>query len=146
MSIRLVLSYFLSVALFSIQVHGEDLKSCGEARYYSSEYTCYEGNVLCPTVFGLPTLPCNGACYSNKMYECASGNLRLLPRATSPFTMVAHSTGTRSNGQIVKACENFLELGPGARICTSCRDAPLSANCGGYKNQSVLLPNGEMVS
>lgn len=124
----------------------EDLESCGEARYYPSEYTCYADNTLCPMLFGLPSRPCNGACYPGEMYNCDSGHLRILPEASGPFTLTAHGIHPNVDGQLVRACGNYLAIGAGARMCTWCLNAPPQYDCGSYQNKTVLLAGGEMVS
>jgi hypothetical protein len=136
-----------ALALAAIVPHAlaEDLQPCGEARYFPSEYTCYNNATLCPTVFGLPNFPCNGACYYKEMYQCTSEKLRLLPEATGLFGLVAHSNNPYLNGQQVKACGNYLAVGAGARECTTCRGAGPDVACASYQNKTVLLTTGEMV-
>jgi hypothetical protein len=138
---RLV-AVFATILTWCSSTVAEDLKFCGEARYYPSEYTCFNNSILCPVAFGIANQPCNGACYQREMYQCDAGNLKLLPQATSPFVMVARSTSQNVNGQVVKACGNYLALGADARLCTSCT----GPDCSTYRNKTVLLPSGEMVS
>jgi hypothetical protein len=142
---RLTLAILSLTAVLSPAL-AEDLKSCGEAPYYPSEYTCYSNSTLCPVTLGLATLPCDKACYHGEMYQCVSGKIRLLPEASTPFTLVSHGMSQHINNQTVKACGNFLAIGAGARECVSCLNSPPQYECGTYQNKTALLPNGEMVS
>ncbi|KAF2245512.1 carbohydrate-binding module family 52 protein [Trematosphaeria pertusa] len=49
----------------------EDLVWCGNARYYPSKYTCFDG-FLCPKTNGEVYLKCGTACYSTRTYYCDS--------------------------------------------------------------------------
>ncbi|KAF3038763.1 hypothetical protein E8E11_005389 [Didymella keratinophila] len=49
---------------------------CGSAPYRPGEYTCWNGNFLCPVLNGEATLACGGtACYNPREYNCADGKL-----------------------------------------------------------------------
>ncbi|KAK0786678.1 hypothetical protein LTR75_013112 [Friedmanniomyces endolithicus] len=52
-----------------------NLKPCGDAYYLSSQYTCYNGDFLCPVLNGEATLRCGLACYRPEMYGCVNGEL-----------------------------------------------------------------------
>lgn len=72
----------------------KDLRSCGSAYYVPSRYTCYPGDLLCPTFNGEPTLPCGPACYEAGIYGCSDGELtQSLPSLApgSSGTTSAHS-------------------------------------------------------
>ncbi|KAH8808732.1 hypothetical protein F5884DRAFT_380529 [Xylogone sp. PMI_703] len=62
---------------------GESLLPCGDAFYYASKYTCYDGNFLCPVLNGEPTLRCGPDCYLPEMYSCANGHLVYPPVSTT---------------------------------------------------------------
>ncbi|KIW01176.1 uncharacterized protein PV09_07460 [Verruconis gallopava] len=67
------------------------LQVCGDAFYQKSEYTCYEGDFLCPVIDGAPTLPCGQDCYNSSMYSCIGGRLTLIQ------TKSDHSCDNSSN-------------------------------------------------
>lgn len=130
-------------------VRAEDMETCGDASYFPSEYNCYDDSALCPIMYNLPTLPCNGStagCYAGEMFSCEDGNLKTLPEATDPFTLTAHGTRPMYENLEVKACAGYLAVGANARECTSCKDAGPDVDCDSYGRDAVLLPNGEMVS
>ena len=100
-------------------------------------------------MYNLPTLPCsNGTsgCYAGEMFSCEGGELKMLPEATTPFVMEAHGTRNTYKNLTVKACATYLAIGANARECTSCSGAGSDVDCASYQNDTVLLPNGEMVS
>src|SRR3954465_4152565 len=87
---------------------------CGTAPYYPADYTCYNNNILCPILYGQPTLPCNSACYSPDMYQCAGGQLQLLPQATTsspPFKLQVRSSNPALNGLVGKVCGLAFNVG-----------------------------------
>ncbi|KAF7186258.1 hypothetical protein HII31_12333 [Pseudocercospora fuligena] len=43
------------------------------------QYTCYDGDFLCPVLEGKPTLQCGPDCYLPEMYSCDQGKLRYPP-------------------------------------------------------------------
>ena len=51
------------------------LLSCGSAQYLPSQYTCFNGNFLCPIIDGDATQQCGDACYSTSAYTCYNGQL-----------------------------------------------------------------------
>ncbi|CAK1355986.1 unnamed protein product [Cercospora beticola] len=60
-----------------------ELLSCGEAYYYASKYTCYDGDFLCPILNGEPTLRCGPDCYLPENYSCSNGKLVYPPTGGS---------------------------------------------------------------
>ncbi|GIZ41013.1 hypothetical protein CKM354_000433000 [Cercospora kikuchii] len=60
-----------------------ELLSCGEAYYYASKYTCYDGDFLCPILNGEPTLRCGPDCYLPENYSCSEGKLVYPPTGGS---------------------------------------------------------------
>lgn len=130
----------------------EALQTCGAARYFASEYSCFGNRTLCPVMYNLPTVPCatgavdGGSCYAPEMFSCApGGKLETLPAASTPFTLTAHGTRATYRNLTVKACGGFLAIGANARQCTSCAGAGPGVQCAAYGNKAVLLPSGEMV-
>ncbi|KAF2172082.1 carbohydrate-binding module family 52 protein [Zasmidium cellare ATCC 36951] len=81
----------------------EELRDCGEARYYPSMYTCYDGDFLCPILNGEPTLRCGEDCYLPEMYSCSNGEL-VYPPGSSIATASAISTSTSSSATSVPTC------------------------------------------
>lgn len=82
--------YSISAALAAAQVvsalpqgTADELKACGDAYYYPSRYTCYDGDFLCPILDNGPTLRCGPDCYLPSMYSCSDGHLVYPPTATS---------------------------------------------------------------
>lgn len=73
-----------------------NLKPCGDAYYYPSKYTCYEGDFLCPVLDGVPTLKCGTACYLASMYSCANDELVYPPTSTSTPS-ISQSSSTPSS-------------------------------------------------
>jgi hypothetical protein len=142
--VRIILAAAASLALLA---QAEDMKSCGAATYYPSEYTCYNNSSLCPIMYSLPSVPCSGAggCYASEMFSCEGGSLKSLPKASGPFTLVAHGTRATYQNMTVKACGNYLAVGANARQCTSCSGAGPDVQCANFQNRTVLLPSGEMV-
>jgi len=79
----------LSVLLLShsqlLNAQPTELEACGDAYYSSSkartprpiesqsltwmQYTCYDGDFLCPVSDGEPTLRCGKDCYLQEMYS-----------------------------------------------------------------------------
>jgi len=145
MAAKWLFSIFSLAATLGPVVMAEDLASCGAARYYPSEYACYDDKVLCPVTFGTATLSCEGTCYDKEQYRCVDGKVKLLPKATGPFVLVAESDNEILNGRVVNACGNYFAIGAGARQCASCRGITDNFACGSYGNQTVFLPNGKMV-
>ncbi|KAK5733387.1 hypothetical protein LTR17_009759 [Elasticomyces elasticus] len=83
MSTSLLLPLLLAIGVYGAPPPVDlKLKPCGEAYYLESQYTCYDGNFLCPVLDGEPTLRCGPACYSTTMYGCSDGEL-VYPAGTS---------------------------------------------------------------
>ncbi|KAK4207072.1 hypothetical protein QBC37DRAFT_434034 [Rhypophila decipiens] len=135
----------LAASLAAAQA-GESIEMCGSAPYYPSEYTCYgdETPMLCPHVYGRPTYPCSGACYSPSMYQCCSGQLHLLPAQTGAFRLEVHSLDEQLHGRIAEVCNLQFHVGDEAETCVYCFNAPPQYVCSTYQNETVLLPSGSM--
>ncbi|RFU24505.1 hypothetical protein B7463_g11833, partial [Scytalidium lignicola] len=87
--------------------NGEALLPCGEAFYYMSKYTCYDGNFLCPVLNDEPTLRCGPDCYLPEMYSCSNGHLVYPPVSTATSTApvsTPSSTNSTSPGSIPGVC------------------------------------------
>lgn len=140
----------LAVGLAAPVILAEELRTCGGASYFPSEYACYGDSALCPIIHGLPTAHCGGSggCYAREQFSCDDGGaLRTLPEATSPFTLTAFGARPGFGNMTVKACGGFLAIGANARQCTSCSPGPgANVQCAEYRNQMVLLPGGQMVT
>lgn len=148
-TILAVLAFATSSSLFFSPAFAQEERSrCGAASYHPNEYTCYGNTTLCPTVFGLPTKPCgdSGGCYSPGHHSCGEdGTLHDLPNASSPFTLAAWGVRKAYQNQTVRACGGYLAFGANARSCHACTAAG-GTNCASYKNSTVFLPDGRMVS
>jgi len=48
---------------------------CNGQPYLASQYTCYNGNLLCPISNGVIYQPCGTACYDPANYGCSNGKL-----------------------------------------------------------------------
>ena len=60
-----------------------------------SQYTCYDGDFLCPVLDSFATLRCGGDCYLPEMYSCnAEGKLAYHP---SPLDTSASATGSTNS-------------------------------------------------
>lgn len=130
------------------QCQSEDMAICGSAPYYASDYTCYDNATLCPTLYGQPTHPCSGACYSPDMYQCRDGQLQLLPTDDAsgpPFKLEVHSPNPVLNNRRLNVCDLQFHAGEGAETCVYCYNAPPQFVCSSYQNETVLMPSGAMV-
>lgn len=143
-----VLAALAMAATMAAPALAEELQTCGAASYYPSEYTCYDDSAICPIIHTLPTAHCSGTggCYAKEQFSCEDGTLKSLPDATSPFTLAAYGARPNFANMTVNACGNYLAIGAGARQCTSCSPGSgAKTNCSEYGNQTVLLPDGQMV-
>ncbi|KAH6855909.1 hypothetical protein B0I37DRAFT_65244 [Chaetomium sp. MPI-CAGE-AT-0009] len=134
-------------AVSLVRGQGEQLEFCGSVPYYASEYSCYDNKTLCPRLFGQPTLPCSGACYSPDMYQCRDGQLELLPvhdATGTPFKLQVHSSNPALNNSLAKVCNLQFNVGEDAETCVYCFNAPPQFVCSEYRNETVLLPSGAM--
>ncbi|KAF8137886.1 hypothetical protein K438DRAFT_1786236 [Mycena galopus ATCC 62051] len=67
-------------------VNGVKYQACGEDCYMMAEYTCFNGNFLCPyTSGGIATQACGDACYSPYEYSCNNGQLTAVPSCIEDF-------------------------------------------------------------
>ncbi|GAB1309881.1 Endo-1,3(4)-beta-glucanase 1 carbohydrate binding domain-containing protein [Madurella fahalii] len=149
MAVARVLAAVAVAAAVAAPVLAEELQTCGAASYYPSEYTCYDDSALCPVIHTLPTAHCSGSggCYAPEQFSCEDGTLKSLPDATSPFTLAAFGARPNFGNMTVNACGNYLAIGAGARLCTSCSPAPgAKVQCSEYGNQTVFLPGGQMAA
>ncbi|RDL30331.1 Glycogen debranching enzyme [Venustampulla echinocandica] len=72
------------------------LQQCGEQFYYPSNYTCFDGNFLCPIEDRTPTLKCGGGCYLPDRYSCQDNNLVSSPTSNGQPTTNS-TTGIECN-------------------------------------------------
>ncbi|KAK0914317.1 hypothetical protein LTR57_014009 [Friedmanniomyces endolithicus] len=75
-----------------------NLKPCGDAYYLSSQYTCYNGDFLCPVLNGEATLRCGPACYRPEMYRCVNGELVYPPAGGAAAGSPGSGSATTSSG------------------------------------------------
>jgi hypothetical protein len=140
-------SLLILCAVGLVRGQSEQLEFCGSAPYYASEYTCYDNHTLCPRLYGQPTLPCSGACYSPDMYQCRDGQLGLLPvhdATGTPFQLQVHSSNPALNNRLAEVCSLQFHVGEDAETCVYCFNAPPQFVCSEYRNETVLLPSGAM--
>jgi hypothetical protein len=142
-----LVSLLILCAAGLVSGQSEQLEFCGSAPYYASEYTCYDSNTLCPRLYGQPTLPCSGACYSPDMYQCCDGQLQLLPthNENSPFKLEVHSANPALNNRVAEVCNLQFNVGEDAETCIYCYNAPPQFVCSEYQNKTVLRSSGAMV-
>ncbi|KAF2453784.1 carbohydrate binding-domain-containing protein [Lineolata rhizophorae] len=69
---KILLSVLFGAATAAL---AQDLQWCGSARYDPAQYTCFDGDFLCPIENGEPTLRCGDACYKQDAYGCSNGVL-----------------------------------------------------------------------
>ncbi|KAF4556484.1 Endo-1,3(4)-beta-glucanase-like protein 1 [Elsinoe fawcettii] len=75
MRLSSIVLWLPTLALAAPQRDPSTLQNCGFARYYREEYTCYDGDFLCPIASGRPTLRCGPDCYDPNVYGCSNGRL-----------------------------------------------------------------------
>jgi len=63
-----------------------DLRPCGAAYYHPAQYTCYEGDFLCPMINGKATLRCGEDCYLPDRYSCSNNHLVYPPQSNLSAT------------------------------------------------------------
>jgi len=130
----------------------EESQRCGSLTYLPSEYTCYNNTLLCPmTPGGGAAMGICGTstCYDAGQYECSSTNGGTLVNrvaAKGPFVLSAQTPNPILNKQVVNVCGGYFAIGAGARQCASCQGIEQGRICSSYGNQTVLLPDGSMVS
>ncbi|KAL2267384.1 hypothetical protein VTJ83DRAFT_4661 [Remersonia thermophila] len=139
---------FLAVgAIAPLGALAEDIHFCGPAPYYPSQYTCYDGNFLCPILYGQPTLRCGEACYSPDMYFCGAGDqLHLIATLGpgNPFTLQVQSSNPAINGRPVEISGLRFRVGADVQTSTWCYHAPPMYDCGSYSNKTILRPEGNL--
>lgn len=68
-----------------------------------SQYTCYDGDFLCPILNSEPTLRCGEDCYLPEMYSCSNGEL-VYPPVSSSSTSSLTASLTLSSAPFVPTC------------------------------------------
>ncbi|KAJ7452611.1 hypothetical protein FB451DRAFT_1374064, partial [Mycena latifolia] len=104
---------FVLTALVASLVASQTLDSCGSSNYDPTQYTCYEGDFLCPIVNGDVYQQCGDDCYSTTEYTCFGGDF-LCP------------TGTEQCGETCYDPNKY-----------NCFDNKLST-CVGYSGESII--------
>lgn len=136
----------ITTALISLLAVGlttaEELLDCGIARYYPSQYTCYDGSFLCPKITGEATLRCGDACYSPTLYTCNDGRLKILPDREGSFTLEAFNPAAPFHQDTIEACGRQFYIGLDAP-CAYCPEiVPRSACPPG--NITTLYPGSSL--
>ncbi|KAK4552476.1 hypothetical protein LTR86_010319 [Recurvomyces mirabilis] len=90
----LLLVALAATALCAAPPVDKNLKPCGDAYYLPSQYTCYDGDFLCPVSNGEPLLRCGGACYRPEMYSCSNGELIYPPTSGSNSALTGTASGS----------------------------------------------------
>jgi len=81
----------LLAASFAERPANPALQPCDDAWYLATQYTCYDGDFLCPVLDGQHTLRCGSACYNPDMYGCSNDELLLSPPTSSSGVSSASS-------------------------------------------------------
>jgi hypothetical protein len=105
-SMRLSLLY-ASLAVAAPPPADTRLLPCNDAYYLPSQYTCYDGDFLCPVLDGEPTLRCGPACYRPEMYGCSDGELIYPPPSPgsgSASTSALATTSTSTSASAAATC------------------------------------------
>ncbi|KIK57065.1 carbohydrate-binding module family 52 protein [Collybiopsis luxurians FD-317 M1] len=58
-----------------VVAQSEELLNCGSSTYFPSQYTCFDGDFLCPVLNGDIYIRCGDACYSTSQYSCSDDTL-----------------------------------------------------------------------
>jgi hypothetical protein len=99
---------FLSLSIGAIAApppSNPALHPCGDAWYLPSQYTCYDGDLLCPILDGNATLRCGPACYYPSMYGCSNRELIQLTKFSAISSASASATpSTTSSTSSAAAC------------------------------------------
>lgn len=99
---RSYLPALLATTVIALPQQDPGLQECGEALYHADkvciqatamcsranadntpQYTCYDGDFLCPVLNGKPTLRCGPDCYLPEMYSCDDKGKLVYPPSTS---------------------------------------------------------------
>jgi len=110
----------LATTVTALPQRDDGLVACGEAFYYSdkvrrdalhavqlkqmlisfvSQYTCYDGDFLCPVLNGVPTLRCGLDCYLPEMYSCGDdGKLVYPPSGSDSGSASTATVGATESG------------------------------------------------
>ncbi|KAJ7640037.1 carbohydrate binding-domain-containing protein [Mycena polygramma] len=97
-------------------ITAQNLTSCGSAMYDPSQYTCYDGDFLCPIVNGDVYRKCGDDCYSTTGYNCIDGDF-LCPIGEAKCGDACYDTNQYNcfSGELTPCIGNF-----GANeVCTS---------------------------
>ncbi|PNS14725.1 hypothetical protein CAC42_1747 [Sphaceloma murrayae] len=110
MQLTFLIVPFLAASALSVpQRSPAGLQNCGFARYYPTEYTCYDKDFLCSIIDGKPTLRCGPDCYSTEQYGCDNGRLVQVMGSQTGSSNPAETTSSSSNGQC-QAAPRMLQL------------------------------------
>ncbi|KAF2222250.1 glycogen debranching enzyme [Elsinoe ampelina] len=117
MRIQHAIHVLAALATAAAQRDPTGLRDCGFARYYQNEYTCYDGDFLCPIVSGKPTLRCGPDCYDPTVYSCrpCPGNPRTLQISDPPYENYFYSDCNSATQVIVTSPlpdSNLTVIGP----------------------------------
>ncbi|KAJ7049218.1 carbohydrate binding-domain-containing protein [Mycena amicta] len=69
------LTCLVLAAVLAATVSAQTLLDCGESRYFPSQYTCFDGDFLCPITDDVDFLRCGLACYNTQDYACSNSTL-----------------------------------------------------------------------
>ncbi|KAK3117370.1 hypothetical protein LTR53_001360 [Teratosphaeriaceae sp. CCFEE 6253] len=116
-SFSLLIALCSAAALAAVPPVDPNLKPCGEAYYLTSQYTCYDGDFLCPVLDGAPTLRCGPACYSPAMYGCSDGEL-VYPALAAVSGSGTGASVTGSGGTTASTSASSASTSSGAAVCT----------------------------
>ncbi|KAF2666892.1 hypothetical protein BT63DRAFT_427306 [Microthyrium microscopicum] len=116
---KLSLISFLALATTGF---AEDLRNCGTAPYYPSQYTCFDNSFLCPISNGVPTLRCGDACYLQSQYACSNNQL-VLNDPNQPDTLLNCGPAQYYDSQYVCFDGNFLCPVINGKATLRCGDA-----------------------
>jgi len=123
-----------------------NLKPCGDAYYLSSQYTCYNGDFLCPVLNGEATLRCGPACYRPEMYRCVNGELVYPPAGGAAAGSPGSGSATTSSG--LPAGSSASSSSPSGTVAAAvCTETPTTQHLSDppYENYfySVGAPTGK---
>ncbi|KAJ7452617.1 hypothetical protein FB451DRAFT_1374069 [Mycena latifolia] len=103
-------------ALAASLVAGQTLASCGSSDYDPTQYTCYDGDFLCPILNGDVYQKCGDDCYSTTEYSCFNGDF-LCPTRTQLCGETCYDPDKYNcaNGQLFTCVGHFGD----AEVCNS---------------------------
>ncbi|KAJ7137145.1 carbohydrate binding-domain-containing protein, partial [Mycena epipterygia] len=125
-------------ALIAVVV-AQTFSSCGSANYDPTQYTCFNGTLLCPIVNGTEYLACGDSCYPPNLYSCDGdflcpfGDLNCAGACYNPELFVCisdrlrHCNGLFTNNEDCSdgcfCCAGLIQIGP---ICQNPCGFPFS--------------------